>query len=95
MTDDPSDDEATARPNPQQPTQPAGPEPGTDSRVEDWMGQSIERDRGLAEALTEQFGEEEAEKRFDEQATGRSEQEARHGDSIDPDQGQSAYRTPN
>ena len=59
------------------------------------MGQSIERDRRLAEELTEEFGEEEAEKRFDEQATGRSEQEARHGDSIDPDQGRSAYRDPN
>jgi hypothetical protein len=59
------------------------------------MGQSVERDRQLAEELTSQFGEDEAEERFNRQATGRAEQEARHGAKIDPDQGQSAYREPN
>lgn len=94
MTDHPSDDESTA--SQQRPAaDPAVPAPGQDSTVDDWMGQSIERDSQLAEELTEEFGEEEAEKRFDEQATGRAEQEARHGDSIDPDQGQSAYHEPN
>jgi hypothetical protein len=68
-------------------------EPGQDSRVEDWFGQSVERDAELADELTEQEGldESEAQRRFDEQATGASEQAARHGDRIDPDQGRSAY----
>jgi hypothetical protein len=68
-------------------------EPGQDSRVEDWFGQSVERDAELADELTEKEGldEDEAERRFDEQATGASEQAARHGDRIDPDQGRSAY----
>jgi hypothetical protein len=67
------------------------PEPGTDSRVEDWYGQSVQRDTELAEELTQQLGEEEAEQVFEQRATGRAEQEARHGDTIDPDQGRSAY----
>lgn len=89
MTDEPPLDDDT---NP--PESSTGPERGQDSTVEDWMGQSVERDRQLAEDLTNEFGEEEAEKRFNQQATGRAEQEARHGSSIDPDQGQSAYREP-
>jgi hypothetical protein len=68
-------------------------EPGTDSRVEDWFGQSVERDAELADELTEKEGldEDEAQRRFEEQATGKAEQAARHGDRIDPDQGRSAY----
>lgn len=64
---------------------------GTDSRVEDWFGQSVERDTELADELSEELGEDEAERRFEAQATGESEQAARHGDHIDPDQGRSAY----
>ena len=33
-----------------------------------------------------------AEAAFEQQATGRDEQDARHGDRIDPDQGRSAYQ---
>ena len=68
------------------------PDPGTDSRVEDWFGQSVERDAELADRLTDELDEVDAEKAFDEQATGEAEQAARHGDDIDPDQGRSAYR---
>jgi hypothetical protein len=71
---------------------PAQPEPGTDSRVEDWFGQSVARDAELADELTERLGEERAAEVFEEQASGREEQEARHGDHIDPDGGRSAYR---
>ncbi len=76
----------TADVNPQQ------PEPGKDSRVEDWLGQSVDRDTELAEKLVEEHGEERAEEIFDEQAEGESIQAARHGDSIDPEQGESAYK---
>ena len=65
---------------------------GEDSRVEDWFGQSVERDTEVAERLTDEVGAERAEVLFEEQATGRDEQEARHGEHIDPDQGQSAYK---
>ncbi len=65
---------------------------GEDSRVEDWFGQSVERDTEVADRLTEEVGAERAEVLFEEEATGREEQEARHGDHIDPDQGQSAYK---
>ncbi len=86
MTNDgsPQDDDATA--NPKQ------PEPGTDSRVEDWHGQSVERDTELADELVERHGEEVAEPLFDERATGEQTQRARHGDEIDPEQGESAYK---
>lgn len=84
----PTDDAASN----ESPTDAARPEPGQDSRVEDWMGQSVERDRKLAEELTSELGEDEAERRFNEEATGRAEQDARHGPTIDPDQGQSAYQ---
>jgi hypothetical protein len=66
--------------------------PGQDSRVEDWFGQSVERDAELADELSEQVGADEAEQRFDKEASGRREQEARRGERIDPDQGRSAYR---
>jgi len=68
------------------------PEPGTDSRVEDWFGQSVERDAELADRLTAEVGEADAEAQFAEQSEGRAEQDARHGDHIDPDQGRSAYQ---
>jgi hypothetical protein len=70
------------------------PGPGQDSKVDDWFGQSVARDAELAETLTDELGEDEAEEVFEQIATGEDEQEARHGESIDPDQGQSAYRDP-
>jgi hypothetical protein len=71
---------------------PATPEPGTDSRVEDWHGQSVDRDAQLADELSEELSPDEAEQVFEEQSTGRAEQEARRGEHIDPEQGESAYR---
>ena len=82
MADDPTSESSSS-------TVPA---PGTDSRVEDWYGQSVQRDTELAEELVDDLGEERAEEAFEAAATGRAEQEARHGDSIDPDQGRSAYQ---
>jgi hypothetical protein len=76
-------------------TQPSGTEGGKDSRVEDWFGQSVERDAELAEELVEKekSGDlDDAEAEFERRAHGREEQEARHGEHIDPDQGRSAYR---
>ncbi|HSP28506.1 MAG TPA: hypothetical protein VLN74_08150 [Ilumatobacteraceae bacterium] len=64
---------------------------GTDSRVEDWFGQSVERDAELADELSKELPEDEAQQQFEEQATGKAEQASRHGDQIDPDQGRSAY----
>ncbi|MGH9272307.1 MAG: hypothetical protein ACRDZ2_13650 [Ilumatobacteraceae bacterium] len=64
---------------------------GQDSRVEDWFGQSVGRDAEVADELSDEVGEERAEELFDQQATGKEEQEARHGDHIDPDQGRHAY----
>ena len=72
---------------------PAQPEPGTDSKVEDWFGQSVDRDAELADELSDALPPEEAEREFAARATGEDEQEARHGDSIDPEQGESAYRS--
>ena len=72
---------------------PATPEPGTDSRVEDWHGQSVDRDAELADELSERLPPDEAEQAFEERATGRAEQAARRGDQIDPEQGESAYKT--
>lgn len=71
---------------------PNQPEPGTDSRVEDWHGQSVDRDAELAEELVDEHGEERAEELFEEQADGQQTQQARHGDTIDPEQGESAYK---
>jgi hypothetical protein len=68
------------------------PEPGTDSRVEDWFGQSVDRDAELADRLSADPDTDDAEAAFDERATGRDEQEARHGEHIDPDQGRTAYQ---
>lgn len=69
------------------------PEPGTDSRVEDWFGQSVEKDTELADEIAEKQGEgAEAEAAFDAAARGRKEQQRRHGDHIDADQGRSAYQ---
>ena len=41
---------------------------------------------------TGELGAAAAKEAFDEEATGRAEQDARHGARIDPDQGRSAYR---
>ena len=68
-------------------------QPGQDSRVEDWFGQSVQRDEELVEELTDgDIDEKQAEREFAARATGEAEQERRHGDTIDPDQGQSAYQ---
>ena len=72
--------------------EPKQPDPGTDSRVEDWFGQSVQRDAELADRLAADPDTDDPQTSFEEQATGRDEQEARHGDHIDPDQGQRAYR---
>jgi hypothetical protein len=72
--------------------QPKTPDPGTDSTVEDWFGQSVERDTEIAEQLSEELPPDEAERAFEEQATGKAEQDARRGLRIDPEQGESAYR---
>jgi hypothetical protein len=72
--------------------QPSTPNPGEDSRVEDWFGQSVDHDAELAESLSEELPPDEAEAAFEAQAHGRAEQERRHGSSIDPEQGESAYR---
>ena len=73
---------------------PSTPEPGKDSRVEDWFGQSVDRDTEVAEQLSEQMSPEQAEQAFEQQATGEAEQRARRGRRIDPEQGESAYRRP-
>ncbi|WP_040493475.1 hypothetical protein [Ilumatobacter nonamiensis] len=82
MSDNPNDD----------PGDPQQPETGHDSRVEDWHGQSVDRDAELADRLSDELGEEQAEAEFDRRATGKETQAQRHGDSIDPEQGESAYR---
>ena len=46
------------------------PAPGQDSRVEDWFGQSVDRDAELADELAEEESAEDAERHFDERATG-------------------------
>ena len=71
---------------------PRTPEPGTDSKVEDWFGQSVAKDAELADELTDELPPHEAQQAFDEQAAGRREQEDRRGEQIDPEQGESAYR---
>jgi hypothetical protein len=77
--------------NPDQQSQAAG----SDSRVEDWFGQSVDRDAHLADEVAQVYGEgDSAEYEFERRARGRAEQEARHGESIDPDQGRSAYGDP-
>lgn len=71
---------------------PQEPEPGQDSRVEDWHGQSVSEDAELADELVDDLGEDQAEKEFDKRATGEETQQERHGESIDPEQGESAYQ---
>ncbi len=73
--------------------EPKQPPAGEDSTVEDWMGQSVERDAELADQLVEQHGEDKAAEIFDEKAAGEDEQEARHGEHIDPEQGEKAYKS--
>jgi hypothetical protein len=71
---------------------PASPEPGTDSTVDDWFGQSVDRDAELADELSEQLPPDEAQRAFEQRAGGEDEQDRRHGDRIDPEQGESGYR---
>ena len=72
---------------------PRTPERGTDSRVTDWQGQSVARDAELADRISETTDDDEvAERRFEEESTGREEQAARRGDTIDPEGGEPAYR---
>jgi hypothetical protein len=80
---------------PDQPSQGAG----TDSRAEDWFGQSVDRDAQVAEEAAEDvagvYGEgDSAGYEFERRARGRAQQEARHGESIDPDQGRAGYGAP-
>ena len=72
--------------------EPARPEPGTDSTVDDWFGQSVNEDAELADELSEALPLDEAERVFEERAEGEERQRARHGERIDPEQGESAYR---
>jgi hypothetical protein len=72
--------------------EPAQRDPGEDSIVEDWFGQSVDRDAELADELSEALEPDAAEEEFDRRAAGEAEQEARRGDRIDPEQGESAYR---
>ena len=60
------------------------PPAGQDSTVEDWFGQIAARGAELADALTDEVGEERAEELFNQQAEGAAEQEARHGDGSTP-----------
>jgi hypothetical protein len=54
------------------------------STVEDWYGQSVERDRELAERLVQESDSlDEAEDRFEDEARGREEQESRRGDRLE------------
>ena len=50
--------------------EPARPEPGTDSTVDDWFGQSVNEDTELAEELSEALPMDEAERAFEERAEG-------------------------
>lgn len=68
------------------------PRPGTDSPVEDWFGQSVAEDAELADKLVDAVGMDEAERQFEAQAHGKQRQETRHGDRIDPHQGEHAYQ---
>jgi hypothetical protein len=72
--------------------EPKEPAPGTDSRVEDWFGQSANRDAELADELSERLPPDEAAAEFEQEASGADEQRARRGPSIDPEAGESAYR---
>ena len=67
--------------------QASGPEKGQDSSVDDWYGQSVQRDSELADELSADLDPEDAEATFDEQSEGKKEQDRRHGSEIDPDQG--------
>jgi hypothetical protein len=73
--------EHTIEPRPQPDPQPERTRREPDnSTVDDWFGQSVERDAELADELVDEAGgdEDEARRRFEEEATGREEQEARH-----------------
>ena len=72
---------------------PRQPEPGTDSTVQDWFGQSVDRDAELADELAEARDPDEAEEEFAERAQGAETQAARHGESIDPELGEENYRS--
>ena len=54
------------------------------STVDEWFGQSVDRDRELAEELSEELPPEEAEAEFERRAKGEEEQDRRHGDHLDP-----------
>jgi hypothetical protein len=68
-------------------------EPGWDSRVTDWFGQSVQRDTELADELTREddVDMDQAEADFQQVAHGKDDQDRRHGPRIDPDQGRAAY----
>ena len=70
---------------------PRTPSPGTDSKVDDWFGQSVAKDAELADESSDEL------RPTRPNAPSRSrppdaEQQARRGEQIDPEQGESAYR---
>ncbi|WP_040494770.1 hypothetical protein [Ilumatobacter nonamiensis] len=71
---------------------PQSPERGTDSRVEDWHGQSVQRDTELADELVDDPDVDDPAAEFERRSDGEATQAARHGRHIDPEQGESAYQ---
>jgi hypothetical protein len=63
---------------------PATPEQGEASTVQDWLGQTVERDTELAEERSELLPPEEAERVFELQA--------RRGPRFDSEPGEAAHR---
>jgi hypothetical protein len=77
-TEHPSTEPQSPNPDPQPRNDPHH-EP-ENSTVDDWFGQSVDRDADLAHRLVEDAhgDEQEAERRFDEMATGEERQADRH-----------------
>jgi hypothetical protein len=70
-------------------SQPATDDPYTEddsATTDEWFGQSIERDRELAERLLAEEGGDElaAERRFEQESVGAQEQALRHADVYEP-----------
>ena len=65
---------------------------GTDTPTTEWFGQNVDSDTELAEQLVDECGEGKAEEIFDQTAKGEDVENARRGDSIDPDLGEAAYK---
>ena len=65
---------------------------GTDTPVAEWFGQNVDSDAELADDLVAEHGEEKAEDLFDDESKGADVEDARRGDTIDPELGEAAYR---